>query len=93
MACGIFKGEYMEAPHSVSIEQCKRISATAIDSVDAFSDKQIVLSYSAGRIVVAGNGMKIVNFSKSGGSFSATGEITSVRYLSKGMVLKCKLFK
>lgn len=83
----------MEASHSISVEQCKRITATAIDSVDAFSDKQIVLSYAAGRIVVAGNGMKIVNFSKSGGSFAATGEITSVRYLSKGMGLKGKLFK
>ena len=56
----------METSHSISIEQCKRITATAIDSVDAFSDKQIILSYSAGRIVVAGNGMKIVNFSKTG---------------------------
>ncbi len=30
-------------PHSLNIEQCKRISATAIESVDSFSDKQIVL--------------------------------------------------
>lgn len=83
----------MEASHSISVEQCKRITATAIDSVDAFSDKQIVLSYAAGRIVVAGSGMKIINFSKSGGGFAATGDITSVRYLSKGMGLKGKLFK
>ena len=82
----------METAHSINIEQCKRITATAIDSVDAFSDKQIILSYSGGRIVVAGSGMKIVNFSKSGGGFSATGEITSVRYLSKGMGIK-RLFK
>ena len=82
----------METAHSITIEQCKRITATAIDSVDAFSDKQIVLSYSAGRIVVAGSNMKIVNFSKSGGGFAATGDITSVRYLSKGMGLK-RLFK
>ena len=50
------------AAHSINIEQCKKITATAIESVDAFSDKQIILSYSAGRIVVAGNGMKIVGF-------------------------------
>ena len=82
----------MESTHSVTIEQCKRITATAIDSVDSFSDKQIILSYSGGRIVVAGSGMKIVNFSKSGGGFSATGEITSVRYLAKGVGFK-RLFK
>lgn len=82
----------METSHSISIEQCKKITATAIDSVDSFSDKQIIMSYSAGRIVVAGSNMKIVAFSKTGGSFSATGDITSVRYLSKGTGLK-KLFK
>ena len=82
----------METSHSISIEQCKRITATAIDSVDSFSDKQIILSYSGGRIVVAGNNMKIVAFSKSGGNFAATGEINSVRYISKGIRLK-KLFK
>ena len=82
----------METSHSVNIEQCKRITATAIDSVDSFSDKQIIMSYSGGRIVVAGSNMKIVAFSKSGGNFAATGEISSVRYLSKGMGLK-KLFK
>ena len=41
-------------PHSLNIEQCKRISATAIESVDSFSDKQIVLSYSGGRIAEIG---------------------------------------
>ena len=51
-------------PHSLGIEQCRKITATAIESVDSFSDKQIIMSYSAGRIAVAGNGMKIINFSK-----------------------------
>ena len=83
----------MDTPHSVNIEQCKRITATAIDSVDAFSDKQIMLSYSGGRIAVSGNGMKITNFSKTSGAFAATVEITSVRYMAKGLSLKGKLFK
>ena len=84
----------MEAqPHTLNIEQCKRITASGVESVDAFSDKQIILSYPAGRIVVSGNGMKIVGFSKSSGSFSATGEITAVRYAGKGLGIKGKLFK
>ena len=81
----------MENPHSISIEQCKKITATAIESVDSFSDKQIMLTYAAGRIVVAGSNMKIVAFSKSGGNFAATGDIVSVRYLSKGAIKR--LFK
>ena len=79
--------------HSLTIEQCKKITATAIDSVDSFSDKQIILSFSGGRIVVTGNGMKITNFSKTGGSFSATGEINSARYIGTGSPLRSKLFK
>lgn len=80
-------------PHSVNIEQCKRITATGIDSVDSFSDKQILLTYKDGRIAVTGSGMKIVNFSKTSGAFSATGEIYSVRYIAKGAGFAKRLFK
>lgn len=78
---------------NITIESCKRITATEITSVDSFSDKQIILSYANGRIVVQGSGMKIVNFSKSTGAFSATGEISGARYLQKGVSLKQKLFR
>ncbi len=83
----------MEENHNISIEQLKRVTATAITSVDAFNDKQIILSYSGGRIVVNGSGMKIVNFSKTGGTFCASGEITAVKYIPKGGSLKQKLFR
>lgn len=78
---------------SLTIEQCKRITATGILSVDAFSDRQIVLSYGGGKIVVTGSGMKIAGFSKSSGAFSATGEIVGAKYLKKGGGLKQKLFR
>ena len=79
--------------HSISVEQCKKVTATAVSSVDSFSDKQIVLSYEQGRIVVTGSGMKIINFSKTSGAFAATGDIASVRYAAKGIGFKSKLFK
>ena len=80
-------------PHGVNIEQQRRVTATAIDSVDAFSDRQIILSFSGGRIVISGSGMKITGFSQSSGNFSAQGEITGVRYIRKGVSLAKKLFK
>ena len=83
----------MEEGHNLSVEQCKRITASAISSVDGFSDKQIVLSYSGGRILETGSGMKIVNFSKTSGAFSATGDIYGVKYMQKGMSVRQKLFK
>ena len=40
------QGVFMEGvAHSISIDECKRISASGIESVDAFSATQIVLSY------------------------------------------------
>lgn len=83
----------MDEGHNLSIEQCKRISATAVESVDSFSDRQIILSYAGGRIVVTGSGMKIVNFSKTSGAFSATGTIAGARYVPKGGNIRQKLFK
>lgn len=79
--------------HTLNVENCKRISATEISGVDAFSERQMVLSYTGGRIIVSGSGMKIANFSKSTGAFSATGNIFSVRYAQKGEGLRKKLFK
>lgn len=78
---------------NITIESCKRVTATEITSVDSFSDKQIILSYANGRIVVQGSGMKIVNFSKSTGAFSATGNVVSARYVQKGSSLKQRFFK
>lgn len=83
----------MEQDHTITIEQKKKITVTAIESVDAFSDKQIVLSYAGGRIIVCGGNLKIVAFSKSGGTFSATGEVTSLKYAAKGVGLAKKLLK
>ena len=79
--------------HILNVENCKRISATGIQSVDAFSSSQLILSYSGGRIVVSGSEMKITSFSKTNGQFSATGNITGVRYAGKSTGLKQKLFK
>lgn len=80
--------------HSLNVEQCKKLTATAIDSVDAFSDRQIILSFSGGRIAISGSGMKISGFLKSSGTFTATGtEISQVKYLPRGGGLKQKLFR
>ena len=81
------------AVHSVTIEDCKKISATAIESVDAFSSSQIVLSYAGGRITVTGSGLKIVVFSKGSGAFAATGTVTGVKYASEAVKLSQRLFR
>ena len=79
--------------HILNVENCKRISATGIQSVDAFSSSQLILSYGGGKIVVSGSDMKITAFSKTNGQFSATGNITGVKYAGKSTGLKQRLFK
>ena len=80
-------------PHTLTIEDCKKVSATAIESVDAFTSSQIILSYPGGRIVVAGSDLKIAGFSKSGGTFTAIGTVTGVKYSAKGVRLTQRLFR
>lgn len=79
--------------HTLTIEDCQKFSATAIDSVDAFSPTQILLSYAGGRIAVTGSGLKIIAFSKGSGAFSAVGTVSGVKYASKGLKFAQKLFK
>ena len=77
--------------HIISIENRKRFSATQIEAVTAFSPTQLVLTYAGGKIIVTGSDMKIPSFSKSTGSFSASGNFASVKYAQKGAGLR--LFK
>ncbi|MCM1439420.1 MAG: hypothetical protein NC131_09520 [Roseburia sp.] len=79
--------------HVISIENRKRLTATQIQAVEAFSSSQLVLSYAGGRIIIYGSEMKITSFSKSTGSFSASGLFTAVKYAQKGTGLRQKLFK
>ena len=79
--------------HNLTIENRKRLSVTQVEAVESFSPTQLVLIYVGGKIVVTGSDMKITSFSKSSGSFSANGTITSVKYMQKGVGLKQKLFR
>ena len=51
-----------ERPQTTLIEQQKKISLTAVESVDAFSAQQIVLTLQNGRAFIAGDDLKIVGF-------------------------------
>lgn len=81
------------ASHSVTIEQRRKISATAIEAVEGFSDRQIILCFSEGKIIIGGSGLKITAFSSSSGNFCAVGEISSLKYVKKGLSLAKKLFR
>lgn len=83
----------MDEGHNLTIEQFRRITATKIESVDSFSEKQIILTFDGGRILVTGDKLKIVNFSKTSGAFAASGVVTGAKYIPKGSSIRQKLFR
>jgi len=84
--------EQQQEQHTLTIENRKGITATQITAVVGFSPTRLTLSCRDGKIVVSGEDMKIINFSKSTGAFSAVGEINSVVYTKSASGVK-KLFK
>ena len=64
----------------LTIEQRKKITMTGVESVDAFSDGAISLTVGGKKVLITGAGLKILAFSKGNGNFSATGEVSSVKY-------------
>ena len=77
--------------HTLTIDQQKKITATGIDAVLAFSETKLTLSVGGKKLYVAGSGLKIIVFSKTDGNFCAEGEITGVSYGGKSFA--AKLFK
>jgi len=78
--------------HSVSIEQRKTISVSGVESVVAFSESKITLSLIGGeKLHCSGAELKITGFSKTSGTFAASGKIFGVSYGGKGFA--SKIFK
>ncbi len=53
---------------------------TGVDSVDGFSETQILLTVGGARVQIVGAHLKVLAFSQGTGNFSAVGELTSVKY-------------
>ena len=70
----------MENQSVLTIEQRKKITMTCVESVDAFSDERILLTVGGQRVTIEGTNLKIAAFSQGSGSFSASGEVRSVKY-------------
>lgn len=91
-----YRREYFfmeEKVQTALIEQQKKITVTGVESVDAFSDRQIALTLSGGGgASIGGEGLKIVNFSKSSGSFTAVGKVHGIRFTGGKEKLSRRLF-
>lgn len=76
----------------LTIEQRKKISLTNVESVDAFSENRILLTVGGARVTIEGTHLKALSFSQGSGAFSASGDVSLVRYGSAKSKFK-NLFK
>lgn len=74
----------MDNQSILTIEQRKKISMTAVESVDSFSDTRITLTVGGQKVTIDGLRLKILAFSQGSGAFSASGEVRGVHYGTKG---------
>ena len=75
--------------HQITVAQKKEVTVTGVEGVLAFSDSKISLLLKGGeKLYVAGNGLKIVGFSKESGVFHANGSVGGVSFGGKGFAAK-----
>ncbi len=83
----------MEEKNVISLFQQKLITISGVDSVDNFSESQISLTVCGLKLQIFGTGLKVTNFSKTSGAFSASGLVYNIKYVSKKEKLSKRLFK
>ena len=78
--------------HSIILEQSKNLNISGVESVVSFSEVKIVLSLSGGeKLHIIGTDLKITNFSKTTGTFTAEGTVVGMTY--GGRSLTSRIFK
>lgn len=70
----------MDDKSILTIEQRKKITMTAVESVDAFSEERIRLTVCGSKVTIDGSNLKILSFSQGSGSFSAIGTVRAIKY-------------
>ena len=68
------------APHHLELEERTRLAVTGVENVERFDELSIVLSTSAGLLVVSGEELHIGKLSLDGGELLVEGRIDSLSY-------------
>ncbi|MCI8809358.1 MAG: sporulation protein [Oscillibacter sp.] len=68
------------APHRLELEGRERLTISGVEDVERFDEEGIVMSTSAGTLVIAGEDLHIGKLSLDGGELHVDGRIDSVTY-------------
>ena len=83
------------AEHRIELEGRERLTVTGVEDVDRFDENEIVMSTSAGTLVLTGENLHIGKLSLEGGELHVDGRVDSLSYedtLSRGGGLLSRLF-
>ena len=68
------------AAHRVELDGRERLIVSGVDDVDRFDDNEIVMTTSAGTLIVTGESLHIGKLSLDGGELHVDGRIDSLLY-------------
>jgi len=71
---------YAAVPHALSLEGREQLRVSGVEDVDRFDENEIVMTTSAGTLVVTGEGLHIGKLSLDGGELHVDGRIESISY-------------
>ncbi len=78
---------------TLTLDARKRLSMTAVDSVDGFTDQYLKLTVAGIKVQILGDSIKITSFNKSSGNLTADGNFHEIKYNAKKVSRLKRIFK
>lgn len=72
------------AHHHLELEGRERLTVSGVEDVERFDENMIVMSTTAGTLVVSGEGLHIGKLSLDGGELHVDGRIDALQYEEQG---------
>lgn len=73
-----------ELPHSLSLQERRKLAVSGVEDVESFDESAVVLQTSGGMLVLRGSGLHIERLSIEGGELSVSGKLDSLVYEDGG---------
>ena len=82
-----------EGLQKLTLDNQRKLYMSGVESVDAFSERELKLTLNGSRALIGGEGIKISAYDKGNGTLSAEGKFAYIRYdVQKAPFLK-RMFK
>lgn len=82
-----------EGLQKLTLDNQRKLFMNGVESVDAFSERELKLTLNGNRVLVGGEGIKITAYNKGTGTLSADGRFSYIRYDEKKAPLIKRIFK